>query len=106
MLCVPLRGWHPDILQNKRLFTLNLTGMVAGTKYRGDFEERIKSIIDEVCADGNIILFIDELHTIIGAGSSDNSLDIANFIKPYFLSVGNCRRMFKVYLRKVYSLNR
>ena len=62
-------GNVPDILQNKRLFTLNLTGMVAGTKYRGDFEERMKAIIDEVKKSDDIILFIDEVHTVVGAGS-------------------------------------
>ena len=75
-------GEVPEILKNKRLVSLDLTGMVAGTKYRGDFEERIKSAIDEVKADGNIILFIDELHTIIGAGSAEGSADAANILKP------------------------
>ncbi|MBO5021531.1 MAG: ATP-dependent Clp protease ATP-binding subunit [Clostridia bacterium] len=75
-------GNVPDILQNKRLFTLNLTGMVAGTKYRGDFEERIKAVIDEVTKSGNIILFIDEVHTIIGAGSAEGATDAANILKP------------------------
>lgn len=75
-------GDVPELLKNKRLVSLDLTGMVAGTKYRGDFEERIKSAIDEVKADGNIILFIDELHTIIGAGSAEGSTDAANILKP------------------------
>ena len=75
-------GEVPELLKNKRLVSLDLTGMVAGTKYRGDFEERIKSAIDEVKADGNIILFIDELHTIIGAGSAEGSADAANILKP------------------------
>lgn len=75
-------GAVPDILQNKRVFTLDLTGMVAGTKYRGDFEERIKSVIDEVTKAGDIILFIDEVHTIIGAGSAEGSTDAANILKP------------------------
>jgi len=75
-------GDVPDILEDKRLFTLNLTGMVAGTKYRGDFEERIKAIIDEVTNSKNIILFIDEVHTIIGAGSAEGSTDAANILKP------------------------
>ena len=75
-------GAVPDILQNKRVFTLDLTGMVAGTKYRGDFEERIKSIIEEVTKAGDIILFIDEVHTIIGAGSAEGSTDAANILKP------------------------
>ena len=72
----------PEILKKKRLISLDLTGMVAGTKYRGDFEERIKSAIDEVKRDGDVILFIDELHTIIGAGSAEGSTDAANILKP------------------------
>ncbi len=75
-------GNVPEILQNKRIFTLDLTGVVAGTKYRGDFEDRIKSIIDEVIKSDNIILFIDEIHTIIGAGSAEGSTDAANILKP------------------------
>ncbi len=75
-------GDVPEILKKKRLVSLDLTGMVAGTKYRGDFEERIKSAIDEVKNDGDIILFIDELHTIIGAGSAEGSTDAANILKP------------------------
>ena len=72
----------PELLKNKRVITLDLTGMVAGTKYRGDFEERIKAAMDEVRSAGNIILFIDELHTIIGAGSAEGSTDAANILKP------------------------
>ncbi len=72
----------PEILENKRLFTLDLTGMVAGTKYRGDFEERIKAIIEEVVKAKNVILFIDEVHTIIGTGSAEGSTDAANILKP------------------------
>lgn len=75
-------GDVPETLKGKRLISLDLTGMVAGTKYRGDFEERIKNAIDEVKKDGNIILFIDELHTIIGAGSAEGSTDAANILKP------------------------
>ena len=75
-------GCVPDILLNKRLFTVNLTGMVAGTKYRGDFEERIKSLIDEVTNSKDVILFIDEVHTIIGAGSAEGATDAANILKP------------------------
>ncbi len=75
-------GQVPDILENKKLITLNLTGMVAGTKYRGDFEERIKAVIDEVTARDDIILFIDEVHTIIGAGSAEGATDAANILKP------------------------
>ncbi len=72
----------PDVLNNKRIISLDLTGMVAGTKYRGDFEERIKSVIEEVTANKDIILFIDEVHTIIGAGSAEGSTDAANILKP------------------------
>ncbi len=75
-------GDVPEILKKKRLISLDLTGMIAGTKYRGDFEERIKAAIDEVKNDGSIILFIDELHTIIGAGSAEGSTDAANILKP------------------------
>ncbi len=75
-------GNVPEILENKKLFTLDLTGMVAGTKYRGDFEERIKSVIEEVTKSKDIILFIDEVHTIIGAGSAEGSTDAANILKP------------------------
>ena len=62
--------------------SLDLTGMVAGTKYRGDFEERIKNAIDEVIKAGDVILFIDELHTIIGAGAAEGAVDAANILKP------------------------
>lgn len=75
-------GDVPEILEDKRVFALDLTGMVAGTKYRGDFEERIKTAIDEVINAGNIILFIDEVHTIVGAGSAEGSTDAANILKP------------------------
>ena len=75
-------GDVPEILENKRVFALDLTGMVAGTKYRGDFEERIKAVINEVTKAKNIILFIDEVHTIIGAGSAEGSTDAANILKP------------------------
>ena len=66
-----VEGNVPEILLNKRIFSLDLTGMVAGTKYRGDFEERIKAVIDEVTKSDDVILFIDEIHTIIGAGSAE-----------------------------------
>ena len=72
----------PDILMGKRLFTLDVSGMVAGSKYRGEFEERVKKILNEVRAAGNIILFIDEIHTIIGAGGAEGSIDAANILKP------------------------
>lgn len=76
------RGDVPELLKNKKIISVDLTCMVAGTKYRGDFEERIKNIIDEVCNDGNIILFIDELHNIVGAGSAEGAVDAANILKP------------------------
>ncbi len=75
-------GEVPEILENKRVVSLDLTGMVAGTKYRGDFEERIKTALDEVKKSGDVILFIDELHTIVGAGSAEGSTDAANILKP------------------------
>ena len=75
-------GEVPEHLRDKRVVALDLTGMIAGTKYRGDFEDRIKNAIDEVKKSKNIILFIDELHTIIGAGSAEGSADAANILKP------------------------
>ena len=75
-------GDVPEILKGKRVVSLDLTGMIAGTKYRGDFEDRIKNAIDEIKKSGNIILFIDELHTIVGAGSAEGSADAANILKP------------------------
>lgn len=75
-------GNVPENLKNKKIISLDLTCMVAGTKYRGDFEERIKNIIDEVQEDGNIIVFIDELHNIVGAGSAEGAVDAANILKP------------------------
>ena len=76
------KGEVPELLKDKKVFSLNLTGMIAGTKYRGDFEERIKGVIDELKKDKNTILFIDELHTIVGAGSAEGSADAANILKP------------------------
>lgn len=75
-------GEAPTLLQDKRVVSLDLTSMVAGTKYRGDFEERIKNILDEVVKAGNVILFIDELHNIVGAGSAEGAVDAANILKP------------------------
>ncbi len=75
-------GQVPEHLRDKRVVALDLTGMLAGTKYRGDFEERIKNAIDEVKKSKDVILFIDELHTIIGAGSAEGSADAANILKP------------------------
>ncbi len=75
-------GEVPELLRSKRIITLDLTGMVAGTKYRGDFEERIRNAIEEVKKAGDIILFIDEVHTLIGAGSAEGAVDAANILKP------------------------
>ena len=72
----------PFTVQNKRVLTLDLSGMVAGSKYRGEFEERIKKVLKEVTEDGNIILFLDELHTIIGAGGAEGAIDASNIMKP------------------------
>ncbi len=72
----------PELLKDKRIISLDLTGMVAGTKYRGDFEDRIKNCIEEVRNSGNIILFIDEIHTLVGAGSAEGATDAANILKP------------------------
>ena len=75
-------GDVPDSLKGKRLVSLDLTSMVAGTKYRGDFEERVKQVLREVTRAGDVILFVDELHSIIGAGSAEGAIDAANMIKP------------------------
>ena len=72
----------PTSLQNKKVITLDMSALIAGAKYRGEFEDRLKSVIDEVKKAGNIILFIDEIHTIIGAGASEGSMDAANILKP------------------------
>src|SRR5512134_981500 len=76
------KGNVPEILRDKRLVTLDLALMVAGTKYRGQFEERIKAVMDEIRRAKNVILFIDELHTIVGAGSAEGTMDASNIIKP------------------------
>ena len=75
-------GNVPDTLKNKRIVGLDLSAMVAGSKYRGEFEERMKKAVDEVKADGNIILFVDEIHTIIGAGAAEGAIDASNILKP------------------------
>ena len=72
----------PETVRNKRLLTMDLSGMVAGSKYRGEFEERIKKVISEVIEDGNIILFLDEMHTLIGAGGAEGAIDASNILKP------------------------
>ncbi len=75
-------GDVPELLKNKRVVSLDISAMVAGTKYRGDFEDRISNVVEEVKKNGNVILFIDELHTIIGAGGSEGAVDAANILKP------------------------
>lgn len=77
-----VNGKVPELLKNKEIIALDMGSLVAGSKYRGDFEERLKKIMDEVKADQNVILFIDEMHTLIGAGSAEGALDAANILKP------------------------
>lgn len=77
-----VNGNVPETLKDKRVITLDMAGMVAGAKYRGEFEERLKNAVDEIKAAGNIILFIDELHTIIGAGAAEGAIDASNILKP------------------------
>ncbi|HAS20942.1 MAG TPA: ATP-dependent Clp protease ATP-binding subunit ClpC, partial [Lachnospiraceae bacterium] len=77
-----VEGSVPETVRGKRLLTLDLSGIVAGSKYRGEFEQRIKSIIAEVIADGNVILFVDEMHTLIGAGGAEGAIDASNILKP------------------------
>ena len=77
-----LQGNIPELLKDKRVVTLDLAGMVAGAKYRGEFEERLKTIMEEIRKAGNIILFIDEMHTIIGAGAAEGAIDASNILKP------------------------
>ncbi len=76
-------GKVPETLKNKRVVALDITSMIAGAKYRGDFEERIKNAINEVTKNGNVILFIDEIHILIGAGAAEGAVDAANILKPY-----------------------
>ncbi|MBE7023742.1 MAG: ATP-dependent Clp protease ATP-binding subunit [Ruminococcaceae bacterium] len=77
-----VQGLVPEILKDKKVITLDLSSMVAGAKYRGEFEERLKSVMEEIHKAGNIILFIDEIHTIIGAGAAEGAIDAANILKP------------------------
>ena len=77
-----IEGNVPETIAEKRVLTLDLSGMVAGSKYRGEFEERIKKVIAEVMEDGEVLLFIDEIHTIIGAGGAEGAIDASNILKP------------------------
>jgi len=102
----------PDTIKNKRLLTLDLSGMVAGSKYRGEFEERIKRVIAEVIYDGNVILFLDEIHTVIGAGGAEGALDASNILKPSLargelqLIGSTTREEYRKYIEKDAALER
>ena len=102
----------PEILHNKRVLTLDLAGMVAGSKYRGEFEERIKRSLKEVMQSGNILLFIDEIHTIIGAGGAEGAIDAANILKPSLargelqLIGATTREEYRNYIEKDAALER
>ncbi len=105
-------GNVPDTIKDKRLLTLDLSGMVAGSKYRGEFEERIKRVISEVMNDGNVLLFIDELHTIIGAGGAEGAIDASNILKPSLargeiqLIGATTREEYRKYIEKDAALER
>ena len=75
-------GLVPEGMKEKKIFTMDLASMIAGSKYRGEFEERMKKLIQEVKAAGNVILFLDEVHTIIGAGGAEGAMDASNILKP------------------------
>src|SRR5690606_17608151 len=77
-----VNGDVPETLTNKRVVTLDLGALVAGSKFRGEFEERLKKVMDEIRASGDVILFIDEMHTIIGAGAAEGAIDASNILKP------------------------
>lgn len=102
----------PDTIRGKRLLSLDMSGMIAGSKYRGEFEDRIKRVIQEVKADGNVILFVDELHTLIGAGGAEGAIDASNILKPS-LSRGEIqmigattRNEYRKYIEKDAALER
>ncbi len=105
-------GDIPEILQDKKVLVLDLSGMVAGSKYRGEFEERIKRAIKEVSQSGNILLFIDEIHTIIGAGGAEGAIDAANILKPALargeiqLIGATTREEYRKYIEKDAALER
>ena len=75
-------GKVPEVLEGKRVITLDMASVVAGSKYRGEFEERFRKITNEIRESGNVILFIDEIHTIIGAGTTESAINAANILKP------------------------
>ena len=105
-------GDIPENIENKRVLTLDLSGMVAGSKYRGEFEERIKRAIKEVMQSGNVLLFIDEIHTIIGAGGAEGAIDAANILKPSLargelqLIGATTREEYRKYIEKDAALER
>lgn len=107
-----VEGDVPDTVKNKRVVTLDLSGMVAGSKYRGEFEERIKAVINEVTASGNVMLFLDELHTIIGAGGAEGAIDASNILKPSLargelqLIGATTREEYRKYIEKDAALER
>ena len=107
-----IQGDIPEVIQNKRVLVLDLSGMVAGSKYRGEFEERIKKALREVSAAGNILLFIDEIHTIIGAGGAEGAIDAANILKPALargeiqLIGATTREEYRKYIEKDAALER
>ncbi|WP_270509653.1 ATP-dependent Clp protease ATP-binding subunit [Megamonas funiformis] len=107
-----INGNIPKVLASKRIISLNMASLVAGTKYRGDFEDRLKKIIDEIIENKNIILFIDEMHTLIGTGAAEGSMDAANILKPA-LSRGEIQvigattlKEYKKYIEKDSALER
>ena len=107
-----VEGNIPEIIKDKRVLTLDLSGMVAGSKYRGEFEERIKKVIAEVMNDGNVLLFIDEIHTIIGAGGAEGAIDASNILKPSLargelqLIGATTREEYRKYIEKDAALER
>ncbi|HEX3076101.1 MAG TPA: ATP-dependent Clp protease ATP-binding subunit [Lachnospiraceae bacterium] len=107
-----VEGNIPETIKDKRVLTLDLSGMVAGSKYRGEFEERIKKVIQEVMSDGNVLLFIDEIHTIIGAGGAEGAIDASNILKPSLargeiqLIGATTREEYRKYIEKDAALER
>ncbi|WP_157962121.1 AAA family ATPase, partial [Acuticoccus kandeliae] len=77
-----VKGEDPETLKDKQLYTLDLGSLVAGSRYRGDFEERLKKVLKEIRTRGDIILFIDEIHTLVGAGAAEGAIDAASILKP------------------------